>query len=51
MSSRSGMQGNQRLNAVGPEFLSRELFMSDQVSVKTRLVRWFFVLHDGNVLM
>lgn len=38
MSSRPGLQGNQHANADGSEFLSIELYLSDQASVKTRLV-------------
>ena len=51
MSSRLGLQGYQRANAGGCKFLSIELFLSDETSVKTRLVRWFIMMDDGNVLM
>ena len=51
MSSRPGLQGNQRANADGSRFLSIELYLTDEASVKTRLVRWVIMMDDGNVLM
>ena len=38
MSSRPGLQGNQQANADGSDSLSIESFLSDEASVKTRLV-------------
>ena len=51
MSSRPGLQGNQHANVDGSEFLSIEFYLTDEASVKTRLVRWIIMMDDGNVLM